>query len=125
MLSLSFGCTKSSLIVYPPSCWKGYVDDTFVVTEAARKEKFLEHINNMDPHIQFTTEGAKPDGSLPFLDTVVLPQPDTSLLTTVCRKPTHTDLYLQGTVTTICLPNIVLLIPLNIGLGQSVPINNC
>ena len=36
---------------YPPSCWKRYVNDTFVVIQAARKEKFLEHINNMDPHI--------------------------------------------------------------------------
>ena len=80
---------------YPPRIWKRYVDDTFVVIESVRKEKFLEHINNMDPHIQFTTEDAKPDGSLPFLDTKVLPQPDNSLLTTVCRKPTHTDLYLQ------------------------------
>ena len=49
----------------------------------------------MDPHIQFTSEDAKPDGSLPFLDTIVLPQPDNSLLTSVYRKPTHTDLYLQ------------------------------
>ena len=49
----------------------------------------------MDPHIQFTTEDAKPDGSLPFLDTIVLTQPDNSLLTSVYRKPTHTDLYLQ------------------------------
>ena len=84
-----------SSVEYPPSCLKRYVDDTFVVIEAARKEKFLENINNMDPHIQFTTKDAKSDGSLPFLDTVVLPQPDNSLLTTVYRKPTHTDLYLQ------------------------------
>ena len=49
----------------------------------------------MDPHIHFTTEDAKPDGSLPFLDTIVLIQPDNSLLTSVYRKPTHTDLYLQ------------------------------
>ena len=49
----------------------------------------------MDPNILFTTEDAKPDGSLPFLDTIVLPQPDNSLLTAVYRKPTHKDLYLQ------------------------------
>ena len=48
-----------------------------------------------DPHIQFTTEDAKPDGSLPLLNTIVLPQPDNSLLISVYRKPTHTDLYLQ------------------------------
>ena len=97
-----------SLAEHPPSYWKRYVDDTFVVTEAAMKEKFLEPINNMDPHIQFTSEDPKPDGSLPYLDTVVLPQHDNPLLTTVYRKPTHTDFYIcNGTVTTIHLPNIV------------------
>ena len=49
----------------------------------------------MDPHIQFTTEDAEADESIPFLDTIVMPQPDNSLLTTVFRKPTHTDLYLH------------------------------
>ena len=84
-----------SSAVHPPTICKRFVDDTFVVIESSRKEEFLENINNMDPHIEFTTEDAKPDGSLPFLDTVVLPQPDNSLLTSVYRKPTHTDLYLQ------------------------------
>ena len=49
----------------------------------------------MDPNIQFTTDDAKPDGSLPFLDTLIHKQPDNSLSTSVYRKPTHTDLYLQ------------------------------
>ena len=49
----------------------------------------------MDPHIQFTTEDAKADGSIPFLDTIVMPQPDSALLTLVYRKPRHVDLYLQ------------------------------
>ena len=84
-----------SSAVHPPTIWKMFVDDTFVVIESSRKEEFLEHINNMDPHIQFTTEDAKPDGSLPFLDNIVLPQSDNSLLTSVYRKPIHTDLYLQ------------------------------
>ena len=74
--------------------WKRYVDDTFVVIDAAKKESFLEHINSIDPHIQFTTEDAKTDGSIPFLYTIVMPQPDNSLLTSVYRKLTHTDLYL-------------------------------
>ena len=68
---------------YPPRIWKRYVDDTFVVIDSARKEKFLEHINNMDPYIQFTTEDANPDGSLPFLDTIAMLQPDNSLLTSM------------------------------------------
>ena len=54
-----------SSAVHPPSIWKMFVDGTFVVIESSRKEEFLDHINNSDPHIQFTTEDAKPDGSLP------------------------------------------------------------
>ena len=80
---------------YPPRIWKRYVYDTCVVIYAANKEGFLEHINSIDPHIQFTTEDAKADGSIPFLDTIVMSQPDNSLLTSVYRKPTHTDLYLH------------------------------
>ena len=69
------------------------MDDTCVVIDSARQEEFLEHINKIDPHIQFTTEDSKADGSIPFLDTIVKPQPDNSLLTSVYRKPTHSDLY--------------------------------
>ena len=68
-----------SSVVHPPSLWRRFVDDTFVVIESSRKEEFLDHINNLDPHIQFTTEDAKPDGSLPFLGTLVHKQPDNSL----------------------------------------------
>ena len=81
--------------VDPPRIWKRFVDNTFVVIDSTKKEKFLEHINYMDPYIKFTTENTKPDGFLPFLDTIVLPQPDNTLVTSVYRKPTHTDLYLQ------------------------------
>ena len=65
----------------------------FVVIKSSKKEKFPEHINKMDPHIHFTTEVAKADGSIPFLDTLVRPQSNNSLFTSVYRKPT--DLYLQ------------------------------
>ena len=80
---------------YPPSFWKRYVDDTCVIIEATKKEGFLEHINSIDPDIQFTRENAKTDRSIPFLDTIGMPQPDNSLVTTVYRKPTHRDLYLH------------------------------
>ena len=66
-----------------------------MVIEATKKEGFLEHINSVDPHIYFTTEDVKADGYIPFLDTLVMPQPDKSLLTSMHRKPTHTDLYLN------------------------------
>ena len=56
---------------------------------------FLEHINSMDPHIQFITEEIRADRTIPFLDTLVMPQPDSCLIATVYKKPTHTDLYLK------------------------------
>ena len=49
----------------------------------------------MDPHIQFTTEETRADRSIPFLDTLLMPQPDSCLITTVYKRPTHTDLYLK------------------------------
>ena len=33
---------------YLPRIWKRYVDDTFVVIDAAKKEGFLEYINSID-----------------------------------------------------------------------------
>ena len=31
-----------------PRFWKRFVDDTFVVIEASKKQGFLEHINSVD-----------------------------------------------------------------------------
>ena len=80
---------------HPPSLWRRFVGDTFVVIQAAHKDRFIEHINFIDGRIQFTMEESRSDGSMSFLDTLVIPQPDGSLSTTVYRKPTHPDLYLQ------------------------------
>ena len=55
----------------------------------------MEHINSIDPHIQFTSEDSKPDGSMPFLDMLITPTEDGRLNRTVYRKPTHTDMYLK------------------------------
>ena len=54
--------------VNPPRWWKRYVDDTFVIMKKAHKDEFLLHINSIDQSIQFTTEEAREDGSMPFLD---------------------------------------------------------
>ena len=79
---------------YPPSLWLRFVDDTFVINKAEHSQELLQHINNQDPHIQFTVEPTQQD-SLPFLDTLITIQPDNTLSTTVYRKPTHTDQYLH------------------------------
>ena len=79
----------------PPKMWKRYIDDTCVILSSASKDEFFHHINSIDPRIQFTSEESKPDGSIPFLDCLVIPQADGSIMTTVYRKPTHTDMYLH------------------------------
>ena len=79
----------------PPLLWKRFVDDTFVILKKAHKEEFLTHINSVDNNIQFTTEEPGPDGSLPFLDILISPDKDGRLETSVYRKPTHMDQYLQ------------------------------
>ena len=79
---------------HPPSLWLRFVDDTFVINKAEHSQELLQHINNQDPHIQFTVEPTQQD-SLPFLDTLITIQPDNTLSTTVYRKPTHTDQYLH------------------------------
>ena len=75
-----------------PSLWLRFVDDTFVINKAEHSQELLQHINNQDPHIQFTVEPTE-QGSLPFLNTLITIQPDNTLSTTVYRKPTHTDQY--------------------------------
>ena len=84
-----------TLAVNPPRLCKRYEDDTFGILQQSHKEEFLLHINSVDPSIIFTTLEARPDGSMPFLNTLITPQQDGILTTSVYRKPTHTDLYLQ------------------------------
>ena len=33
---------------HPPSLWKRFVDDTFVILETTHKEKFFQHINGVE-----------------------------------------------------------------------------
>ena len=79
----------------PPRFWHRYVDDTIVIHKEINKEGFLQHINSVDPAIQFTVETNQEDGAIPFLDTNVKPEADGTLSITVYRKPTHMDQYLQ------------------------------
>ena len=80
---------------HPPSLWKRFVDDTFVILDTTHKEEFFQHINGIEEKIQFTAENTRADGSLPFLDTLVKAKGDGNLSTSIYRKPTHTNQYLQ------------------------------
>ena len=79
----------------PPSLWKMFVDDTFTIIKKEDRSSFLQHLNSIHQNIKFTCEEVRDDGSMPFLDILVTPKEDGSLSTSVFRKPTHTDLYLQ------------------------------
>ena len=70
------------------------MDHTFVIQKEIHNQDFLQHINCVDPAIQFTVENNKKDGAIPFF-TIVKPEADGNLLITVYRKPTHTNQYLQ------------------------------
>ena len=94
-LYLEYFEQKALSIAPTPRLWHRYVDDTFVIQKEVNKQGFLQHINSVDPAIQFTVQNNKEDGAIPFLDTIVKPEADGNLLITVHRKPTHTDQCLQ------------------------------
>ncbi|XP_069678727.1 uncharacterized protein dlp [Periplaneta americana] len=73
------------------------VEDTLVVWPHGEEkfQEFQEYLNNIHPNIQFTKEVEK-DGCLPFLDILISRKSDGTLGHRVYRKPTHTDLYLNG-----------------------------
>ena len=68
---------------------------SFTVIQSVHKREFLDHVNSIDQYIQFTSEDSRENGSMAFLDILITQEEDGSLSTTVYRKPTHTDLYLQ------------------------------
>ncbi|XP_046400913.1 uncharacterized protein LOC124167151 [Ischnura elegans] len=74
-----------------------YVDDTFVIWQHGRNtlDDFLSHMNQQHPNIKFTMEEEN-NNCIPFLDILIQRKPDGTLGHSVYRKPTHTNLYLNG-----------------------------
>ena len=81
--------------LHPLSCGKRYVDYTFTIIKKVNRSSFLDHLNSIHPNIKFSSEETRSDGSMSFLDILIIPKEDGSLTTSVYRKPTHTDLYLH------------------------------
>ena len=78
-----------------PKIWLRYVDDTFVLWPHGDEalERFHNHINHQHPSIEFTKE-TETNNEIPFLD-VLVKRNGKQVNTTVYRKPTHTDWYLN------------------------------
>ena len=62
-----------------------------------QKQNNFDSVDKLSPvsNMAYSCEEQREDGSLPFLDVLVIPKEDGSLNSTVFRKATHTDLYLQ------------------------------
>ena len=90
----AIGTTES-----PPSLWKRYVDDIFVIQDIEHNDQFLQHVNSTDKAIKFTVENTRPDQAMSFMDTIITPTPKGTLSTGVYRKPISTDQYLQRKAT--------------------------
>jgi hypothetical protein len=86
---------QSALSSYPnpPPFWYRYVDDSITALHPSEITQFLDHLNSLNPHIQFTFE-TETNNSLPFLDCLIT-RSDGVLTTSVYRKPTNTDRLLD------------------------------
>ena len=87
---------ESSAIPSSPTLikwWFRYVEVVHSDTRKDQVNKLQEHLSSVDPHIKFTIELPGTDG-LPFLDTLTK-SISNSIESTVYRKPTHRDRYLD------------------------------
>ena len=79
----------------PTPWWKRYVDDVICITKKDQLDISFNHRNQLDDHIKYTMESPDNEGSIPFLDTKCTPNFNHTIHTTVYRKPTHNDRYLD------------------------------
>ena len=77
------------------SNWKRYIDDTLAYVKEHKIEEIIKTLNSFDKQIQFTFEKEE-SRQISFLDVLIIRQGN-SIQTTVYRKPTHTDLYINWT----------------------------
>ena len=74
--------------------WTRYVDDTFAIIEAKNVSRVENELNRFHESIKFTHELEK-DGEISFLDVLIKRNEDGGIETSVYRKPTNTDIYIN------------------------------
>ena len=79
----------------PPKFWKRYVDNVCVAMKRDETDDILNHLNSIELTIQFTVETEDDDNTLPFLDTRLHHMEGGTIQTSIYRKLTHTDRYLD------------------------------
>ncbi|XP_078357438.1 uncharacterized protein LOC144642347 [Oculina patagonica] len=80
---------------HPHKWWFRYVDDSHACLKKEHVNEFHQHLNSINPNIQFTVElEDTTEQGLPFLDTITT-RSGTQIEVNVYRKSTHTDRYLD------------------------------
>ena len=74
--------------------WARYVDDTFAFIKPEKKIEVQEKLDSFHEKIRFTHEDEEAS-SIAFLDVAVTRGSDKRLETSVYRKPTNTDVYMN------------------------------
>ena len=70
------------------------MDDVLTIVKKGTCDSLLNYLNSIDPNIKFTIEPPNKQGATPFLDTFPRPSGN-KIITSVYRKPTHMDRYLD------------------------------
>ena len=81
-------------ISFTINTWLRYVDDVLTIVKKGTRNSLLNHLNSIDPNIKLTIEPPNQQGAIPFLDTFPRPSGN-KIITSVYRKPTHMDRYLD------------------------------
>ena len=76
--------------------WLRNVDDVLTIIKKGSCDALQNYLNSKDANIKFTIEPPNAQGAIPFLDTFPRPSgANLKIVTSVYRKPTHTDRYLD------------------------------
>ena len=74
--------------------WTRYVDDTFAFVKLGREKEIQETLNSYHHNIKFMYEYEKTN-TIPFLDVLILRENDGKLQTSVYRKNTNNNIYMN------------------------------